>query len=422
MTPVPARRSLDEWLHWQEGLNPRSIELGLERVSAVARRLELQANPPPTLTVAGTNGKGSTATLAALMLREAGNRVGLYTSPHLLRYNERVQLNGVAVDDAALCRAFEAIERARMGVQLTYFEFGTLAALWLFREAAVDVQVLEVGLGGRLDAVNLVDATVAVLTNIGLDHQDWLGPDRASIGREKAGIFRAGRPAVLGERDPPASVIATAGAVGASVLRLGADYDYHRRGTRWSWRGLQTALEDLPLPALAGDRQLDNAAAAIAAVLALPPQLSVDVLAIRRALPALQLPARLESRWTAAGEVLLDVAHNEEAMTALVDHLSNLNGRRKVVVLGMLADKPAHAVASRLAAQASHALLVGLPGARGLSAHELADRVAGSGLQTQCCDNMRAALTQARALAGPDGLVVVTGSFLTVAEALTLLA
>ncbi len=422
MSPVPVRRSLDEWLHWQEGLNPRSIALGLERVSAVARRLDLLAGSPPTLTVAGTNGKGSTATLAALILREAGYRVGLYTSPHLLRYNERVQVDGMAVDDAALCRAFEAIERARLDVQLTYFEFGTLAALWLFREAAVDVQVLEVGLGGRLDAVNLVDATVAVLTNVGLDHQDWLGPDRASIGREKAGVFRAGRCAVLGERDPPDSVIAAAAAVGAPLLRLGVDYDHCRRETQWSWRGLQATLDELPLPALAGDRQLDNAAAAIAAVLSLSTQLPVDTGAVRRALPALHLPARLESRWTASGEVLLDVAHNEEAVAALADHLSSMQGRRKIAVLGMLADKPAHAVASRLAAQASHALLVGLPGARGLSAQELAERVAGSGLPTQCCDNMRAALTQARALAGPDGLVVVTGSFLTVAEALPLLA
>src|SRR3569623_1649560 len=195
--------TLADWLQWQESLNPRSIELGLNRVRLVAQRLGLPAENIRTLTVAGTNGKGSSSALAALILREAGYRVGLYTSPLLLRYNERIAINGATVSDGDLCRAFMAIEQSRGETLLTYFEFGTLAALWLFREANVDVQVLEVGLGGRLDAANLVDADVALITNIGLDHTDWLGSDRESIAREKAGIMRAGRTAVCADSDAP---------------------------------------------------------------------------------------------------------------------------------------------------------------------------------------------------------------------------
>lgn len=426
MSAASRPRSLQDWLRWQESLNPRAIALGLERVDVVARRLGFDPAATPTLTIGGTNGKGSTSMLAATMLREAGYRVGLYTSPHLLHYNERVQLQGEPVDDAALCRAFEAIDAARGEVPLTYFEFGTLAALWLFREAAVEVQVLEVGLGGRLDAVNWVDADVAVLTNVALDHQDWLGPDRESIGREKAGIFRRDRVAVLAEREPPVSVLTQAAAIGAPLQRLGRDYDYAEDASeddsRWHWRSGATQLRSLPRPGLAGNAQLQNAAAAIAAVRALAPRLTVDDAALRRALPALRLTGRLQRLDTAEGPVLLDVAHNAAAMAVLVDHLRRAAPPSVVVVLGMLADKPVHDVATQLASCATRACLVGLPGPRGLTAAALAACIAGSGLNAQCCDNMAAALSQARQLAGPQGWVVVTGSFLTVAEALAVLA
>lgn len=420
MPATPSPRSLEDWLRWQESLNPRGIALGLERVGQVAERLSLRRSGVPTLTVAGTNGKGSTSTLSALILREAGFQVGLYTSPHLLRYNERVQLQGAPVDDASLCRAFAAIEAVRGEIPLTYFEFGTLAALWLFREAAVDVQVLEVGLGGRLDAVNWVDADVAVVTNVGLDHQDWLGVDREAIGREKAGVFRRQCPAVIAERAPPDSVLSVARDAGARALQLGVDYDYREQAGRWCWQAGAACIGDLPPPGLTGPMQLQNAAAAITAVRSL--DLPVNDDAIRRALPAVRLPGRLERRQTHAGDLLLDVAHNAEAMAVLAAHLDRLDAHPVVAILGMLADKPVAEAAAYLAPRVERALLIDLPGPRGLLATELAARIAGSGLNAQCCDNMRAALQQAHAMAGPAGLVVVTGSFLTVAEAVAAIA
>ena len=237
MLPKPqADWALPDWLAYQEQLHPVVIELGLERVRRVATRLQLLAAPPLTITVGGTNGKGSTTTLLALIYREAGLCVGAYTSPHLYRYNERVAINGSPVADAALCRAFMAIEQARAGDSLSYFEFGTLAALWLFREAKVDVQVLEVGLGGRLDAVNILDADAALVTQIGLDHQDWLGDNRDAIGREKAGIFRAGRPAVIADRAPPQGLLRAAASAEVQVQRFDlGDYGYQLGPQGWSW-------------------------------------------------------------------------------------------------------------------------------------------------------------------------------------------
>ncbi|HEY1077238.1 MAG TPA: Mur ligase family protein, partial [Fontimonas sp.] len=289
-------RSLADWLSWQEKLHPRDIALGLGRVGEVARRLGLTEQAPPTLTVGGTNGKGSSAHLAALIYQQAGYHVGLYTSPHLLHYNERVRINGQLASDADLCRAFTAIDKARGDVSLTYFEFGTLAALWLFREAQVQVQVLEVGLGGRLDAVNILDADVALITSIGIDHQDWLGDSRESIAREKAGIFRHGRAAVVAEPDPPSSLIEVAQACGARLLRRGPDFQAQPSATGWRWRGPAGTLDELPLPGLSGAAQLSNAAGVLAAVDALQPRCPVPASAIRSALPQLRVPGRCEQR------------------------------------------------------------------------------------------------------------------------------
>jgi len=215
---------LESWLRWQESLHPREIELGLERIRPVYRRLPSLPPAAPVVTVAGTNGKGSCVAVIEAVAVAAGMRVATYTSPHLFRYNERIRVDGQAVDDATLVRAFEAVDEARRGVPLTYFEFGTLAALWIFAAAAPELIVLEVGLGGRLDAVNIIDADVAVLTSVGLDHQAWLGFDRESIGAEKAGIFRTGRPVVLGDPDPPNSVLRIAGERGAPVHAFGCDW------------------------------------------------------------------------------------------------------------------------------------------------------------------------------------------------------
>ncbi|MGH8445461.1 MAG: bifunctional tetrahydrofolate synthase/dihydrofolate synthase [Solimonas sp.] len=412
--PPRSARSLDEWLRLQETLNPRAIELGLDRVRAVASRLGLPAAGPHTLTVAGTNGKGSSAALAAAVYRAGGYHVGLYTSPHVLRYNERVQIDGQMVSDDALCEAFEAIDAVRGDIPLTYFEFGTLAALWLFRAARVDVQVLEIGLGGRLDAANLVDADVALLTNVGLDHQDWLGNDREQIGTEKAGIFRAGRPAVIVEREPPQSVLDAAARLGALPLRLGTDFDYVvLPDGSWSWRYRGETWTRLPPPALAGDVQYQNAAGVFAAVQAGLQRQPVRRDACERGLALLRLRGRCESY----RGVLLDVAHNVEAAQVLADFLRQ-RPQPCALVLGMLADKPAGAVGRLLAGVADPILAVGLPGPRGLSADALQARLAEAGVDSRTCDNIADALHEARAAVGSQGCVAATGSFLTVAAAI----
>ncbi len=402
--------SLQDWLAYQEQLHPRAIELGLERVRRVAARLGLLAAPPLTIIVGGTNGKGSTTTLLALIYREAGYQVGAYTSPHLFRYNERVAVNGMAVDDAALCQAFEAIEQARAGDSLSYFEFGTLAALWLFREAKVEVQVLEVGLGGRLDAVNLLDADAAIVTNIGLDHQDWLGSGRDAIGREKAGIFRKGRPAIIADRDPPIGLLETAAS--AQIQRFDLDdYGYRVDGGDWVWCRGDFSSPRLPLPALSGAHQLDNAAGAIAVVQALQPRCPVAWSAVQRALPALQLPGRMQRR----GRFLLDVAHNAEAAEALVKVIRQQFGGQKMLwIAGLLDDKPVEAIANTLAPVVSAAISCTLPGPRGLRAEALAARLASCGISAIAGGSPAAAFAGATGQAAPDQPILVCGSFLTV--------
>lgn len=415
----PVFGSLDEWLRRQESLNPRAIELGLDRVRRVAARLGLLQTAAYTLTVAGTNGKGSSATLAAGIYRAAGYHVGLYTSPHILRYNERVQIDGLAASDAALCAAFDAIEAVRGDDLLTYFEFGTLAALWLFRQQRVEVQVLEVGLGGRLDAVNLVDADVAMLTNVGLDHQDWLGDNREAIGREKAGVFRAHRPAVLVEREPPQSVLDAATVLNAHKLRLGRDFDYEiSKDGRWNWISSGERWTQLPPPGLVGTMQYRNAAGVFAAVQAGQLRRPVRREAFERALPKLQ---RLRGRCEPYCGVLLDVAHNVEAAEVFADVLRADRATPRALVLGMLADKPVEAIARVLAPVVDAVFAIGLPGPRGLSAEALQARLHEGGLAAQTCDNMASALARARSSAGTNGSVAVTGSFLTVAAAIKVL-
>lgn len=411
-----AGATLAEWLAYQEQVHPRNIELGLDRVGAVAARLRLPGAGITTLTVAGTNGKGSSATLAALIYREAGYRVGLYTSPHLLRYNERVAIDGVDANDAALCLAFEAIEQVRGDTALTYFEYGTLAALWLFRERAVQVQVLEVGLGGRLDAVNLVDADAALVTSIGIDHTDWLGPDRESIGREKAHVFRAGRPAVCADPDPPASIAAHARGIGASLQQLGREFFAEQRAAgTWQWRSGRGLLRDLPLPGLRGPAQVRNAAGVIAAVQSLQDRCAVPEAAIRAALPKLSLRGRFEC----VDRCIYDVAHNAEAGAVLAEQLARrADGARRVFVLGMLADKPVETFCAAIAPAASRVYCASLPPPRGLDGDSLRRCVQSTGIDAVACADVRDALTQARVAAGEGGEVVVTGSFLTVAAAL----
>jgi dihydrofolate synthase/folylpolyglutamate synthase len=413
-------RNLAEWLAYQERVNPRSIELGLERVRGVWRRMGAPAPARRVITVGGTNGKGSTVALLEAMLHAAGLRTGCYTSPHLLRYNERVRIDGVDADDAALVASFERIEAARGEIPLTYFEFGTLAALDLFARAGLDVAILEVGLGGRLDAVNIVDADVAVVTTVDLDHMDWLGPDRDSIGREKAGIARAGRPAIVGEAVPPAGLLDALAAHGARVERAGVDFHAERHAHGWRWRHRDGTALELPGPALAAPVQYANAAAAIAALHV--PQadghrlLPAGALAEAAAagLRGVQVPARLQAL---GGDpaLFVDVGHNPQAARALAAWLDAQPPARTHAVYGALADKDVAGVVAALGGRVAHWYLAGLEHdtPRGLPSAALAGTLVNT-LPQAAFDahaDVAAALAAARAAARPGERILAFGSF-----------
>lgn len=410
-----SRRTLADWLAWQERLHPAEIELGLERVRTVLERMDLLRPCQRVFTIGGTNGKGScVATLEALSLA-TGRCTGAYTSPHLLRYNERVRVDGIEVDDAALVSAFEAVDAARGEISLTYFEFGTAAALEIFRRRGVHTAVLEVGLGGRLDAVNAVEPDAAVVTSVGLDHMEWLGPDRESIGREKGGIFRPGKPAVIGDRDPPASLLAAAG---TGALRLGVDFDWVDTPAGWCWQDGTRVLPGLPGAALPASALKDNAACAIAAFLALEPA-AMTAGTAGRALGSIRLAGRMQ-RIPGEVEWWLDVAHNPDAARVLAQALAAAPVRgRTWCVLGMLADKDAAAVAALLKDSVDGWFLASLPPPRGLAAEALEMRIDGAlgGLVTRA-ESVAAACAAAAAAARPGDRIVVCGSFHTVGPAM----
>jgi dihydrofolate synthase/folylpolyglutamate synthase len=410
-------RTLDEWLDYQLRTHPQQIAMGLERVREVAIRMRLGRAGRYIVTVAGTNGKGSTVAFLEAIARAAGLRVGAFTSPHLLRYNERVRIHGDDAPDALLVAAFERIEAARGDIPLTYFEFGTLAALAIFADANLDLAILEVGLGGRLDAVNIVDADVAVLTTVDLDHQEYLGPDRETIGADKAGIFRAGKRCVLGERDPPSSVLRRAYEIGAFAIRAHADYLVEVRAEDWSWR--EPGFEiDLPLPALSAPAQLDNAAAAIAALRALPLELPEQALV--EGVRAARVPGRLQVV-AQAPEVLLDVAHNPQAALQLAAWL-RAHPKRTRAVFGALRDKDVLPVFEAIDPLVQEWHLAGIhdAGKRGGDAGELAQRLQDRlpPERRHCHHDAGVAMRAAVAASGPDERVLVFGSFHTVADAL----
>ena len=412
------------WLALLETLHPQPIALGLDRVREVLLRMGTVLRCP-VITVTGTNGKGSTTAFCDAMLRASGYRCGRYTSPHLLHYNERIAIDGVPVDDAALIEAFNAVEDARTAVApatlLTYFEMGTLAALWLFARARLDAVVLEVGLGGRLDAVNIIDADVAVLTSVDLDHLDFLGPTREHVGREKAGIFRSGRPAVVGERDIPQSVLDHAQAIGATLLRIGRDYDAVAQGAQWRYRGPGGERFGLPVPALRGDYQLGNAATAIAALGCLQARLPLPAAAVRDGLVGVELPGRLQSL-PGRPAIVLDVAHNPHAARALAAALGNMGFHpQTTAVFAMLADKDIDGVICAMQSRVERWEVAGLPGPRGASAALLRERLAAAHVSPTAIrthDDVVAAFEAAAAAAGEADRIVVFGSLLTVAAAL----
>lgn len=415
-------RSLEQWLSYLEGLHPSAIDMGLERSAQVLARLNLGVLAPRVITVTGTNGKGSTCAFVAQLLRSQGLRVGMYNSPHLLHYNERVSVDGVYATDAQLCTAFAAVEAARGEISLTYFEMGTLAAFWLFAQQKLDAVVLEVGLGGRLDAVNLVDADVALVTSIGVDHSDWLGDTRESVAFEKAGIFRTGRPALCGDINPPAPLLDKAAALQAPLSLRGCDFDLELHATHWSWRGLDAkgqvlSLSGLPLLSL----PMENAALALQAyaVLGLPWQPDV----LLQALQQTRVVGRLDERRVLdAGRsisLLLDVGHNPQAAEFLAKRLAarQVKGRIRAV-FGLLADKDLAGVIEPLNGLIDSWVVAPLPTMRTRTASELASGLKAAGAQVQESETIAKALTCQVSQAREEDLVLVFGSFYCVAEAL----
>jgi len=419
--------TLPGWLAYLQTLHPKAIAMGLDRVRAVAARLPV-APACPVITVGGTNGKGSTCAMLESVLRCGGYRVALYTSPHLLCYNERVRVDGRAATDEALLAAFNAVEDARLGAEaapaLTQFEFGTLAALWLFARAAPDAAVLEVGLGGRLDAVNVVAADVAVVTTVDLDHMDYLGPTRESIGYEKAGIFRPGRPAVCGDPAPPASLVLHARAIGAPLLLQGRDFGYSVEGGQWRYYGPGGPRFGLPHPALRGAYQLANAATGCAALGLLARRLPLPAAALRDGLLTVELPGRfqvLPGRPT----VVLDVAHNPQAAHALAGALATMAYHpRSFAVFGMLFDKDIAGVVAALRGRIDRWHIAPLPGVRGATASTLFLALTAAGVAEEAIavfPDVAAAFAAAQGEADEADRIVVFGSFLTVGAALAAL-
>ena len=418
MTTNRNPQTLETWLELLETRHPKAIDLGLERCREVWVRMGAPRPAPSVYVVAGTNGKGSTVATICSVLGALGHRHGSYTTPHLYRYNERVQLSGRPVSDKNLLDAFDAVESARGGTSLTYFEFGTLAALWILSRADLDYAVMEVGLGGRLDAVNLVDADCAVITAIGLDHQDYLGPDLLSIGREKAGIIRPSTPVICGEADPPASVLETAASLAAPVKRLGREFRAEPIADGVDFTFGETHLA-LPRPALAGPHQVANMATGLAAVLELLPDAAADLPAVRRGLRSVSLAGRFE-RVSGQPPVWIDVGHNPMAAQAVGRALADAEpGRRIRCVLGMLSDKDAEGVTGELGPHVFAWYCAGLGGARGLSGESLAARIGDTAAPApvRAFPRVPAALDAALADTAADEGVLVFGSFVTAAEA-----
>ena len=418
-----APRTLSEWLEYIERIHPKSIELGLGRVLEVKRRLALEL-AATVVTVGGTNGKGSTCAMLESVLLAAGYGVGLYTSPHLLRYNERVRVNGVPVDDQCLCAAFARVESARQGVPLTYFEFGTLAAWIIFAGLPLDALILEVGMGGRLDAVNALDADCAVVTSVAIDHTDYLGDTREKIGLEKAGIFRGARPAIVADPEPPASVIEYAGAIGAHLHSFGRDFGYVREQGTWSFWGRRGRREGLAHPALRGPCQLLNASACLAVLDALGERLRVGMNDVSKGLATVEWPGRFQVL-PGRPAVVLDVAHNPQAAAILAQNLADMGSYPAThAVFGMLRDKDIEGVCVALQGRVSTWYAASLAGARGAEAATLAKaiRSTDAGAEVGLFGSPRSAFKGACERAGGNDRILVFGSFYTVAEVMALLA
>lgn len=412
--------TLDKWLKWQESLHFTAIELGLERCRRVANNMGLLKPNYTVISVAGTNGKGSSVTMLDLILRDAGYRVGRYLSPHLLQYNERISIDGRTVNDDELCESFDRIDRARGDISLTYFEFGTLAALDLFRQHRVEIALLEVGLGGRLDAVNILDADAALISSIDLDHQQWLGDNRESIGREKAGIFRNKSPAVCSDPNPPQSIIDCAMALGTPLQIAGDDFSYVIDGDTWEWQCETATYSRLPRPMQYSDFQLQNAAGVLMLLETIKQEFPVDLKHINTGLSNFRLNGRMQML-PGKIQMILDVAHNRQAVKALITNLRSIPCMGKThVLVGMLKDKDHATILAELNQVADSWSLVSLEEERGCQAEELVETLK----QLKINDNVeiysdvKSALTILNQKTCPGDRIVITGSFLTVGAAL----
>ncbi|WP_019867969.1 bifunctional tetrahydrofolate synthase/dihydrofolate synthase [Methylovulum miyakonense] len=412
--------SLPGWLSWQESLHPVAIDLGLERVAAVYDALNPNHHKPLTITVAGTNGKGSCVAYLEAIYKAQGYRVGTYTSPHLIKYNERIKIAGEPVSDELICEAFVRIEAVRNDHSLSYFEFGTLAALDIFWRAGLDIQLLEVGLGGRLDAVNIVDPDIALVTSIGIDHVYWLGDTREAIGREKAGIFRAATPAIVGDNNPPDSVLATASEKDALLYRINHEFRYARKGATWDWQAGERCLHDLPEPALKGEHQYRNASSAILAVELLSKRLPVSEMSIRHGLETVSLAGRFQL-FPGDIPVILDVGHNPDAVKTLVAYLSDyFPGRRVHAVFSMMKDKDISGVLNIMDAAVDSWYFAPLTNPRAISESAMREIFLQSPVSKVCfgftgfTDAFNAAKNQAQ----PGDVLLVFGSFFLVSDCL----
>lgn len=408
-----ATSPLATWLYYLERLHSQSIELGLDRIRKVAEKMSLLKPAPLVITVGGTNGKGTTCRTLEAILMAAGYRVGVYSSPHLVRYTERVRVQGSELPESEHTRAFSDIEQCREETSLTYFEFGTLSAFYLFKQHQLDVVILEVGLGGRLDATNIIDADISAITSIALDHTDWLGNTRESIGREKAGIFRAGHPAIIGDDDIPESVITYAEQLGARLYCRDESWWYQLSGQRWSWQSEKRCWDNLPVP----DVPLSNAATALAIIASLPEKWSVSDEAVISGLEKASLPGRFQTV-SLAPRLILDVAHNPHAAAYLAKQLAGLSKTGLIrCVIAMLADKDIEGTVAQLLPQIDEWYCAPLNEPRGAQADIIAKYVPSARVFETVEEAWQSAMDEAESL----DTVIVCGSFHTVAHVLSAL-
>lgn len=416
-------KHLHEWLEWQETLHSQKIELGLERIAEVAHKLGVDKPKYKTIVVAGTNGKGSIVSTLASIYHDAGYRVGAYTSPHLLHYNERIRVQQQNAADDSLCKAFDKVDQARGSTSLSYFEFGTLAAMQIFHESELDVALYEVGLGGRLDAVNILDADASIVSSIGIDHVQWLGSTRESIGFEKAGVFRVDKPAICGDADPPDSLIQYAEKLGAELLLINKDFTYQKQeGQTWSFSNGDISWDGLPMPSLYGEIQIGNAATALMGLVMLDDQLPVTRESVDRGLKNISLPGRFQ-RIPGPCDIILDVAHNLDSAKVLVNNLRELKPASKTIaVFAVLADKDVCGIIECVGGMFDEWHISQLESERALEKEQLKKQL------DNCChdcvvfthDSIAEAYNTAKNSIDDTMRIVVFGSFLTVAEVIRL--